>query len=174
MTIKTDRLILRPFTFEDAKAVASLCHNKKLTEMTLSLPYPYTEEMAINWINQHAKWRDSKERFEWAITVKDTKELIGAIGLSHHLVFHHGELGYWIGEPYWNQGYASEAAVAIIKWAFTKMKFHRIFARHFQFNQASKRVMEKAGLVFEGRQIDHVFKDGKYHTLEVCSIINGS
>lgn len=97
---------------------------------------------------------------------------MGAIGLGYHPTHNHGELGYWMGEPFWNQGYASEAAQAIIKWAFEVKNYHRVFARHFLFNPASRIVMEKAGMTYEGRQIEHMYKNGRYHTLDVCSIIN--
>jgi [ribosomal protein S5]-alanine N-acetyltransferase len=169
--IYTSKLTLREFNQEDANMVAILCHNPKLHEMTLSLPYPYTIDMAQQWISLHESWRENKQRYEWAIVHTQTQQLIGAIGLGYHSTHQHGELGYWIGEPYWNQGYASEACVGIIDWAF-KHDYHRIFARHFLFNPASRHVMEKAGLTYEGRQIDHVKKHGKFHTLEVCSIIN--
>ncbi|MBS3972887.1 MAG: GNAT family N-acetyltransferase [Erysipelotrichia bacterium] len=169
--IHSKRLTLREFNQNDAPLVAKLCHNPNLHHMTLSLPYPYTIEMAQEWISHHQAWRENKQRFEWAIVHTQTQQLIGAIGLSYHPIHHHGELGYWIGEPYWNQGYATEASIMLVKWAFNH-GYHRLFARHFRFNPASRQVMEKAGFTYEGTQIDHVFKNGSYHTLEVCSIIN--
>jgi [ribosomal protein S5]-alanine N-acetyltransferase len=170
-SMNTARLTLREFNQEDAIMVAKLCHNPKLHEMTLSLPYPYTVEMAQEWISKHDNWRENKQRFEWAIVHTQTQHIVGAVGLGYHPTHHHGELGYWIGEPYWNQGYASEASIKIVEWAFNH-GYHRLFARHFLFNPASRKVMEKAGFVYEGTQIDHVYKHGKFHTLEVCSIIN--
>lgn len=168
----TQRLTLRRFNLDDVFMVSKLCNNMILHEMTFSLPYPYTEAMAVEWIDRHDAWWQNNERYEWAIVHTQTNQLMGAIGLGYHPTHNHGELGYWMGEPFWNQGYASEAAQAIIKWAFEVKNYHRVFARHFLFNPASRKVMEKAGMTYEGRQIEHMYKNGRYHTLDVCSIIN--
>lgn len=170
--IKTKRLTLRLFSEDDAPMIAKHLNSKNMYDMTLSLPFPYTLEMAHDWITRHETWRNNGERFEWAIEHTQTKQLIGAVGLSYNKTHHHGELGYWIGEPYWNQGYASEASRAVIDWAFEDGGYHRIFARHFEFNPASQRVIEKSGLRHEGKQIEHVLKHGVYQTLDVYSIIN--
>lgn len=172
MELYTQRLTLRRFNRDDAIMVSKLCNNTVLHEMTLSLPYPYTETMAVEWIQRHEAWWDNNERYEWAIEHTQTKQLMGAIGLGYHPTHNHGEIGYWVGEPFWNQGYASEAAQAVIQWAFEEKNYHRVFARHFLFNHASRKVMEKAGMSYEGKQIDHIVKNGRYHTLEVCSIIH--
>lgn len=169
--LTTSRLILRAFTLDDSEIVAKLCHNKKIYEMTSSLPYPYTVEIAKSWIECHEGWCQEFQRFEWAIVHAQTNQLFGAIGLSYHREHHHGEVGYWLGEPYWNQGYATEALQCVIEWAFAEQHYHRIFARHFVFNLASRKVMEKSGLTYEGAMIDHLLKDGQYVTLECLSII---
>ena len=172
MNLHTPRLTLRAFHQDDSEMVAKLCHNKKLYDMTLSLPYPYTIEMAKSWIALHETWRQELQRFEWAIVHTQTNQLMGAIGLGYNRNHHHGEVGYWLGEPFWKQGYASEALKRVIEWAFNEQQYHRIFARHFLFNQASRKVMEKAGLTYEGTMVDHMLKDGKYITLDCLSIIN--
>jgi ribosomal-protein-alanine N-acetyltransferase len=172
MELTTSRLTLRAFTLDDSEMVAKLCHNRKIYDMTSSLPYPYTIDMAKSWIERHESWRHELQRFEWAIVHTQTNQLIGAIGLGYNRNHHHGEVGYWLGEPYWNQGYASEALQIVIKWAFTEQQYHRIYARHFIFNQASRKVMEKAGLTYEGTMVDHLLKNGQYVTLDCLSIIN--
>lgn len=170
--IHTPRLTLRAFSLDDSEIVSKLCNNKKLHDMTLSLPYPYTIDMAKSWIALHESWRQEFQRFEWAIVHTQTNQLMGAIGLGYNRNHHHGEVGYWLGEPFWNQGYASEALQHIIDWAFNEQHYHRIFARHFVHNPSSRKVMEKAGLRYEGTLIDHIFKDGQYITLDCLSIIN--
>ncbi len=170
--ITSSRLTLRAFTLDDSDMVAKLCHNKKIYDMTSSLPYPYTIEMAKSWIERHETWHQELQRFEWAIVHTQTNQLIGAIGLGYNRNHHHGEVGYWLGEPYWNQGYTSEALQSVIEWAFNKQQYHRILARHFTFNQASRKVMEKAGLTYEGSMVDHLLKNGQYVTLDCLSIIN--
>jgi RimJ/RimL family protein N-acetyltransferase len=60
------------------------------------------------------------------------------------------ELGYWIGVPYWNHGYASEAARRVVNWGFQYLGLNRIYAQHFADNPASGRVMQKIGMQYEG------------------------
>jgi len=170
--ITTERLLLRPFTMADAPAVAKLANNRKLHERLLYLPHPYTEQSAIDWISTHADNFNNDTGYELAVTDKHTGEIYGAIGLKHNKDHHKGELGYWIGEPYWGRGYASEAAQALINYAFTERGLHKVYSYHFDFNPASGRVMQKAGMKQTGIFEDNIFKDGKYITEHCYEIIN--
>jgi RimJ/RimL family protein N-acetyltransferase len=170
--IETKRLILRPFVIEDAQAVSNNCNNYNLAKTTLALPYPYAKDVAINWINRHEEWFEKDVRYEFAITLKGEGILIGAIGLGNNSESKNGEVGYWIGEEYWNNGYATEALKAIIKWAFEQKEFHRIYARHFEMNASSGKVMINAGMTYEGKQIDHIFKNGSFHNIVLYGIVN--
>jgi [ribosomal protein S5]-alanine N-acetyltransferase len=99
--LTTSRLILRPFSLEDADVIQKLAGNFNVADTTLSVPYPYENGMAENWISTHeTKWNEKKS-INFAVTLK-SGELIGAMSL--HFPFPYlAELGYWIGEPYWNQ-----------------------------------------------------------------------
>ena len=98
--------------------------------------------------------------------------LYGAIALSNNKKFNNGELAYWIGEEFWGNGYATEAAQAILRFAFDEKKYHKVFARYFHSNQASGRVMQKLGMKKEGIFIDHVKKENQYVDLVYYGIIN--
>lgn len=69
--------------------------------------------------------------YEFAVTDKETGELFGAIALSNNKRFNHGEIAYWIDEPYWGNGYVTEAAQSILQFAFEEKKLHKVFARYF-------------------------------------------
>jgi ribosomal-protein-alanine N-acetyltransferase len=71
------------------------------------------------------------------------------------------ELGYWLGEPFGGRGIATQAVVALTRWAFDTLDLERIFAVPFASNPASVRVLEKAGFAFEACLRSSVFKDGK-------------
>jgi len=172
MEITTERLVLRPFTLADAPAVAALANNRRLYETLLSLPNPYSEELAKSWIATHAADFANDDRYEFAITDRVTGELYGAIGISHNKNYHKGEMGYWIGEQFWGRGFTTEAAAALIDFVFTAKGFHKVFAYHFDFNPASGRVMQKVGMNHVGTFVDNVFKDGKYITEHCYEIIN--
>lgn len=108
-----------------------------------------------------------------AITLKRTGEIVGTIGIGITKQHSRAELGYWIGHEYWGNGYCTEAAKAIIDYAFNVVKLHKITSRFMEVNPASGRVMEKAGMTREDKLIDEVTKDNVYHHLIVYGKING-
>ncbi|MFD0048413.1 GNAT family N-acetyltransferase [Actinomycetes bacterium NPDC127524] len=169
--IDTNRLRLRLFNETDAQEVAKLCNNYNLYKNTLYLPYPYSIEDALSWIKNHLDNFNDDKYFEFAITDKTTEELYGAIALSNHQKFNNGELAYWIGEEYWGNGYATEAAKAILEFAFIEKGYNKVFARYFHSNPASGRVIEKIGMKKEGSLREHVKKDEEYIDLVYCGIL---
>ena len=102
---------------------------------------------------------------------RESGQLVGAIGLGIDRRFKLAELGYWIGKPFWNRGYATEAAVAIIRYGFTSLELNRIASRHFTRNPASGRVMQKAGMQHEGTARQSMIKWGKYEDLQLYAIL---
>ena len=75
-------------------------------------------------------------------------------------------MGYWIGKPYWNQGFGTEAALAILRYAFEQLGLNRVYAAHFRRNPASGRIMQKIGMTYEGRLRQHVKKWGDFEDME--------
>lgn len=171
-TITTKRLVLRLFQKSDAAAVTKLCNNYNIYESTLYLPYPYSIEDALSWIEHHLDNFNANKSYEFAITDTKSGELYGAIALSNHQKFNNGEIAYWIGEEYWGKGYATEAAQAILQFAFEEKQYHKVFARYFKSNPASGRVVEKLGMKKEGILIDQVWKESRYEDLVYYRIIN--
>ena len=101
------------------------------------------------------------EALNFAITLTTDKDLIGAIELRLDLKNENGELGYWIGKPYWSHGYCTEAARAVVAYGFEVLKLNRIHARHFKRNVPSGRVLEKIGMHYEGCFRQHIKKMGQ-------------
>ena len=171
--ITTDRLILRPFTLDDVDDVARMCGSGVLHRTTLALPYPYTRESAISWISKHDEWRQNRICEDFAITDRETGSLYGAISLMFHVKNSPtAEMGYWVGEEFWNHGFATEAARALIEYAFSELMLHRVYAEHFGSNLASGRVMQKAGMKHEGTLRDHFFKNGRYEDGVIYGIVS--
>jgi len=173
-SLETDRLLLRPFVMSDASRVQSLAGDVKVYESTLNIPHPYQDGVAEKWIASHLSQFYNSEGVTLAITLKSDGSLIGAIGLVAVTAHQSAELGYWIGVPYWNNGYCTEAAIVTIRYGYSILKYHKIIAKHLECNAASGRVMEKAGMRKEGVLVDEVNKDGTFHTLIVYGIINSS
>ena len=169
MQIATDRLLLRPFVLDDAPAVQRLASAYEIAENTLLIPHPYPEGAAAEWI---AKQPTSADHHVFAITLRDGGDVIGAIGLEAHPERGRGEIGYWVGVPYWNRGYVTEAARAVIGFGFESLGLHRIFAMHFTRNPASGRVMQKLGMKHEGSLREHEKKWDVYVDVEVYGILH--
>ena len=170
--LETERLILRPFQISDAARVKALAGASEIYKTTLNIPHPYEDGMAEKWIASHASQFYQGNGVNLAVTLKTDGILIGAIGLDATLRHQRAELGYWIGVPYWGNGYCTEAAVAVITYGFTVMNHHKITSMHMQCNPASGRIMQKAGMRQEGALIDEVIKDGRYQTMIVYGIID--
>ena len=151
---------LRPLTPADAPAVQTLAGAYEVALNTLLIPHPYPDGAAEEWIAKI-------DAYTFAI---DDGQLVGVTGLvmkGDEIA----ELGYWIGVPFWNRGYGSEAARAIIRYGFEECGLHRIFAGHFTRNPASGKVMQKAGMTFEGTLRQHQKKWGEYLDVSFYGIL---
>ena len=148
-TLKTKRLVLRPFTSADAQAVQRLAGAPEVALTTQNIPHPYEDGMAEDWIASHAENWAGKKSLTVAMD-NETDGMVGAIGLHLNAVHQRGELGYWVGLPFWNRGYATEASAALLMFGFDELGLNRIQARHITRNPASGRVMQKLGMTFEG------------------------
>jgi RimJ/RimL family protein N-acetyltransferase len=170
-TTPTERLLLRPFEEADAPAVQRLAGDRAIADTTLNIPHPYEPGMAEQWIATHQPGFESGTLCNFAIALRQTGELVGAIGLVVTVRFDRAELGYWIGRPYWNRGYCTEAAWAVLDFGFEALGLNRIHAIHFSRNPASGRVMEKIGMTHEGRSRQHGKRWGVYEDLELYGIL---
>ena len=143
--IETARLVLRPFTAGDAGVVQKLAGRREVSETTSYIPHPYEDGMAEAWIASHSIAWANRTRIAYAITVKESGQLIGAVSLSQ-IEKETAELGYWIGLPSWGNGYCTEAAAGLLKRAPLEFGIFNIRAVHLSANPASGRVLQKLGL----------------------------
>lgn len=170
-TLETERLVLRPFALSDAPRVQLLAGDRAVAATTKNIPHPYEDGMAKTWISLHQERFDKGEDVVFAIVLKAGGELIGAIGLVLKLNQENAELGYWIGKPFWGQGYCTEAGRGVLKYAFTELRLHRVHAHHFSNNPASGRVMQKLGMRHEGCLRQHVKKWDTFFDVEAYGIL---
>jgi RimJ/RimL family protein N-acetyltransferase len=170
-SLRTERLLLRPFALADAPEVQRLAGEKDIAAATLAVPHPYGDGMAESWISTHQATFDGGTQVVFAITRQRDGALVGAIGLEITREHAHAELGYWIGKPYWGQGYATEAARAAVGYGFERLGLNRIFAYHFVRNPASGRVLRKIGMTYEGCLRRHIQKWGAFEDLACYAIL---
>ena len=168
--LRTKRLVLRRFQREDASEVQKLAGNFNVAKMTLNIPFPYEAGMAEEWICTHEENWNTKKRVTYAIVKTVTNELLGTVSLVK-IDGLEGELGYWIGEPYWGMGYCTEAAKKLIEFSFQNLGLEKIVAEHLTKNPASGRVMKKIGMqhIMTTQKID---RNGNAASMEVYEIKN--
>lgn len=141
--LRTARLVLRPLDHGDVARIALLAGDWDVASMTARIPYPYTEADARHWL----------EGLEPGEVVRGVECNGGLIGLTGYVPDEDGrsaEIGYWIGKPHWGQGYATEAAGALIAYCFSHQRFERLTCCHFADNPASARVIAKLGFSSTG------------------------
>ena len=148
--LETERLLLRLPQAGDVAAIVALAGDFDVARNLATMPHPYNEADAESWIERaNGEDRATGKHFMYAIARKEDGVYMGACGL--HLrdngLF---ELGYWLGRPYWGQGYATEAAKKLSAFAFSGLKAARITAGYFHDNPASGRVLEKVGFRPDG------------------------
>jgi ribosomal-protein-alanine N-acetyltransferase len=168
-TLRTARLALRPFAADDAPVVQRLLGDRAVVEQTLTLPHPYPEGAAAEFIGRHAEWIAAGKHLVWAITMDSV--IVGAMGLQVVAAHRRAEVGYWIARAQWGQGIATEALRAVLAYGFDVIGLHRIEAQHFKENPASGAVMRKAGMRHEGRLRGVVFRDGVPRDNELYAIL---
>ena len=169
--LETERLVLRPFQISDADTVEKLAGDNQIASTTLNVPHPYPKGGAKEWIATHEPKYLEGKGVVYAVTLKNSGELIGSIGLMSMVEHHQAELGYWVGVPYWNQGFCTEAGKAILEYGFETMGLNRIHACYLTRNPASGRVLGKIGMIHEGTRRQHVLKWGVYEDLELMGIL---
>jgi RimJ/RimL family protein N-acetyltransferase len=105
---------------------------------------------------------EEKTKYIFIIERLSDNQFIGCIGLDVNKRFNRAELGYWIAEPHWNQGYASEATKEMLRFGFEEVDLNKIFGSHYYNNPASGKVMVHNGMIKEAELKEHIKKDGRY------------
>jgi RimJ/RimL family protein N-acetyltransferase len=144
VVLETERLVLRRPTLADVKAIARLANDRRIAQNTSRIPHPYAVSDAETFIQFVAQQpRDTN-----FVILRDG-DLVGNIGIDIGKV-DAPEIGYWLGVPYWNKGYATEALHALIDYAFTDLTHDAVQAGARVTNPASRRVLEKCGFQWTG------------------------
>jgi RimJ/RimL family protein N-acetyltransferase len=163
--IETPRLLLRPPHATDIDDIVALANNYKVASMLASMPHPYFAADAREFLERRRA--DADKGCVHAITLKENGEFVGICGLHeeparYSLPF----LGYWIGEPHWGCGYASEAARALVDLYFKATDRAELLVSCRRDNPASRRVIEKCGGRFwkTGQSFNRAL--GQIHQLE--------
>lgn len=170
-TLRTLRLVLRPWRLDEGPRVEDLAGAWEIADTTARIPHPYPAGLGGEWIGAHGEQWSRGSAAVFALALADTDEALGTISLEVNKGADSAELGYFIGVPYWNRGYMTEAARGLIDFGFEQMGLNRIVALHMTRNPASGRVMEKAGMTLEGILRQAIRRWDVYEDMVVRSIL---
>lgn len=162
--LNTPRLQLMPLQLEQAARLSQLGDDPLVAAHTASMPSPYTLSQAQEFIEGSALAGERDENFVFGIHLQSS-ELVGVINLRPVHRHRGGHVGYWMGAPFRGHGYMTEAVERALHFGFETLEMHRIHTACFAVNQASARVLEKAGLEREGCSRQAFFKEGVFHDL---------
>ncbi len=154
VVLETERLVLRRPALADVKAIARLANDRRIAQNTTRIPHPYTvsdAEFYLQFVERQAR------ATSFAITREG--DFVGTIGIDLGKP-DLPEIGYWLGVPYWGQGYASEAARAVIDYAFEEFGCAELRAGARVVNPASRRVLEKCGFQWTNVELRKVLSLG--------------
>ncbi len=170
--LETDRLILRKFNIDDAEPMfKNWASNPEVTKYLSWFAHQTieeTKEYVNKWIGRYSE----KDRYNWAIVLKEINEPIGSIGVVRmNEEKKLAEMGYCIGQEYWNKGYTSEALEKVIEYLFSKTDFQIIQAGHDIRNPNSGKVMKHCGLKYKGTYTgERLTKEGSPLTFVVYDL----
>ncbi len=169
--LNTERLLLRRMLIGDCYDMHEYASNAAVTRYLTWSPHPdleYTKEY-LQYIANHYKLGDF---YDWAVILREENKMIGTCGFTRFHTQHDcGEVGYVINPAYRGRGIACEALQAVMDFGFRKLGLHRIEAKYIDGNDASRRVMEKVGMTFEGIRRGEMLIKGSYRDIGVCSIL---
>ena len=169
--LETERLVLRPMTPDDARDVFGYASDPEVTRYVMWDTHRSLEDSG-EFLRQ---MMDEYEKGEllWGIALKESDRLVGSCGYGGSWTpeHHRAEMGYVLSRECWGKGLMTEAARELVRFGFERMDLNRIIARCFAENTASERVMQKAGMTYEGIQRQHVFVKGAYRDLKLYSIL---
>ena len=168
--LENGTLLMRPLESHDSSAILDLVVTPEIAANTF-VPQPYPPEAASEFVRLgRERWRYD-EAYVFGVIEKCSQRFAGCMGI--HPVAAHGraEVGYWIGKAFWGRGLATSALRLLLQFAFETLKLNRVEAGHFAHNPASGRVMEKAGMRFEGLRRQYVLHREQYKDLVWYAIL---
>jgi ribosomal-protein-alanine N-acetyltransferase len=170
--LQTDRLLLRPLMPEDAEPLERLAGDRAIADTMISVPHPFTSQEARDWIAAYGEPAPEGSDRYFATCLGSSGELVGITALRDIDDQHaQAELSFWIGRPYWGRGFASEAAGAVLKYAFEVLGLNRVTAYHMLRNQASGRVLTRLGFRHEGILRQRVRKWGVFEDVAAYAVL---
>ncbi len=168
----TERLFIRDYRRSDLEEFLRVVRQEEIYATTYGIPRNYTRRRGKWWLKIIRQNKLFGTSLEYAVFLRDSGVYIGNVGLINIAREHlRGDISYYIDRDCMNRGYATEAAQAMLQYGFEELGFHKISGVCMSRNPASRRVMEKLGMRYEGTLRDDLLKDGVYCDIDRLSIL---
>ncbi|HEY0477251.1 MAG TPA: GNAT family protein [Kofleriaceae bacterium] len=170
--LATERLLLRELRPGDAGAVAAGAGDRRVAAFLIQVPSPYPIALARRWVAHRIDWWEQGRGVTFAVTLSGAEDmLLGTISLRRYIRDRRAELGYWLAQPAWGHGFATEAAHAVVDFGFRDLGLARVYAQVLADNRASLRVLDKLGMVNEGIKRQHIQKGRRLHDVVLYGLL---
>ncbi|MFP4117103.1 MAG: GNAT family N-acetyltransferase [Candidatus Aenigmatarchaeota archaeon] len=166
-----EKVKLRGFEKEDVEAVHEAMNNPEMTQY-LRMLQPFSKGDEEEWIEKTWEKRKEGEEYTFAIVEKSIGDVVGSISLTDiNDVNRSAEIGIWIKEECWGQGYGTEAQKLLLKYGFEELNLHSIHGRAYGFNEKSKGLKKKVGMKQIGKLREGVYRHGQYWDIYYFDIL---
>lgn len=146
-----DLINLRPLKRADAESLHRYANNSVIARYLPRMPHPYSLEDAHKWIRHTRRKVRKREAYSFGMENRETGGIIGMTSLDNlRWDDLNAELGYWVARPFWRKGFATEAVMLILEFAFGTLGLKRVWALVIEPNEVSSHVLQKAGFTLEG------------------------
>lgn len=159
--IRLPRVLLRPWTADDVPALVRHANNVQIAKfLTDRFPSPYTRSDAERWVTYCGPLTEKTQ-----MAIEYNSEAVGNVGITINKDIYRktAEVGYWVGEACWGAGIMSEALAGFTAYCFEQFGLNRIYARVFESNVASARVLAKCGYAYKCKLEKEILKDEEIH-----------
>ena len=170
-TLETERLTLRGMRVSDAPDMVEYACRPSVTEYLTWEPHASVEETRqyLTYVGQRYRTGDF---YDWSVVDKASGRMIGTCGFtSFNCPADSAEIGYVLNPAFQGKGLGTEAVRCVLEFGFEELHLHRIEAHFIQGNDASRRLMERVGMTFEGYARESMKIKGKYRTIGTCAIL---
>jgi [ribosomal protein S5]-alanine N-acetyltransferase len=170
--LETERLLLRKMRLDDARAMFAYASDPEVTRYVLFETHRSIEDSQA-FLRLVVEGYERGDFGGWGVVLKDSGAFVGTCGVDYGYAPEHAraELGYVLSREHWGKGLVPEAVRAVIRFGFGRMELNRIQARCIAENTASARVMEKAGMTYEGTLREYQLIKGAYRDMKFYSIL---
>ena len=168
--LETERLLLRKLRLSDAEAVFAYASDSEVTRYVLWDTHGSIED-SENFLSFANEGYEREDFGGWGLVLKASGAFVGTCGLEAAPEHARAELGYVLSREHWGRGLMPEAVRRVIRYCFERMDLNRVEARCIAENKASSRVMEKAGMSYEGTLRGREYIKGSYKDMKIYSIL---